>query len=122
MKNYSITDLLAYATHTRDSVASEMKPDYKDNLDDFITVNQILDIVKEHSLGVDDDNCFIINEEIHNDIFDSIEIRIFNVGLAKLAASGAIECAWDDKENEMVFWVPSSGVHDDNSKNNGIKT
>jgi len=31
--------------------------------------------------------------------------RSHNVGLAKLASKGLVECAWDNETNEMIFWA-----------------
>lgn len=114
METYSITDLIGYCHSVRDAAASDLKKDYTENLDDFVTINQVKSIIKDHSVGTDDDDNFLINEEIHNEIYDSIQVRIFNVGLAKLAANGFIECAWDDDNNEMIFWASDTKNQNDN--------
>lgn len=121
MEAYSITDLLGYADCIRDGAARELKEDYHDNLDEFITINQVINLVKEKSIGSDENDNYLINEDIHNELYEDIQDWIFNVGLAKLAAAGKIECAWDDEENDMVFWATSkNGVdqHED-AENNG---
>lgn len=114
METYSITDLIGYCHSVRDAAASDLKKDYTENLDHFITINQIKGLIKEHSFGVDDDDNLLINEEIHGVIYDDIQRWIFNVGLAKLAANGFIECAWDDDGDEMIFWASDEKNKNDN--------
>jgi len=102
---YSITDLDGYAIHIRDSVAKSFKQDYSENLDEYISLDQIKHIVAGYSLGYDENSNYLINEEVFNDIFDDVREVFFGVGLAKLASKGLLECAWDDNLNEMVFWL-----------------
>lgn len=106
MENYSIVDMNGYAKSMRQSVAESFSEDYSENLDEFISIKQVIDLVEQHSLGQDEEGYHIINEEVFNDIFDDLREWIYGVGLAKLAAKGHIECAWDDDVNEMVFWLP----------------
>lgn len=121
MEHYSITDLDGYARCVRDGAAKEFKENYTENLDDYISVGQIINLVAEKSIGVDDCDHYMINEDIHDEIYEDIQNWIFNIGLAKLAAAGKIECAWDDEENEMVFWSPSTNTEDqhEDAENNG---
>lgn len=112
-ETYSIIDLDGYA----DAVRTEAASDYsstENNLDDFISLNQVKYIVDSYSLGFDDDNYHIIDKNTHNDIVNEVADWIFNVGLAKLAASNKLECAWDTNINGMVFWLP------ENPTNNGV--
>lgn len=102
---YSITDLDGYASHIREAVAKSFQEDYTENLDDYISLEQIKQIIDGYSLGTDENNDYLINEEVFNDIFDDIREFFYGVGVAKLAAKDLIECAWDNNLNEMVFWV-----------------
>ena len=110
MSTYSIKDVVGYATEMRQSVASSFKEDYKENLDDFISIDQTISVIENNSLGSDDNGYFLIDEDGHDQIFEEISIWIFNVGLAKLAANGHIECAWDSDLNEMIFWLADNKV------------
>lgn len=105
MENYSVLDMPGFAETIRKNVASSFSEDYTENLDDFISLNQVIDLVQQHSLGQDDDGYHIINEEVFNDIFNDLREWLYGVGLAKLAAKGYVECAWDNDHNEMVFWL-----------------
>lgn len=105
MESYSIIDLEGYAKAMRDGAASSFEKDYTENLDDFITIPQVINIIKENNLGLDEDNNYLINEDIFDDVFNIIRDRLYEVALCKLAAKGLIECAWDDESNDMIFWL-----------------
>jgi len=103
---YAITDLQSYVSEIRDAAAKSISDKYEhDNLDNFISLNQVISLVKENSLGYDDENRPLLNEETKEIIFNSTATWIHNVGLAKLAAQDLIECAWSDDYNTMVFWA-----------------
>lgn len=122
METYSITDLVGYAQSVRDAAASDLKEDYTENLDEFVTIKQVIGLVRDHSIGFDENDHFLINEEIHGLIYDDIQKWIFNVGLAKLAANGFIECAWDDEINEMIFWASDEKKNNDKPAKQKRKT
>ena len=60
--------------------------------------------IKKDCCGFDDNDRPLLNQDINEQIYCSVITWIHNVGLAKLAAQDLVECAWDDKANEMVFW------------------
>jgi hypothetical protein len=101
---YSITDLENYAIYLRDSAASSFAEDYTENLDDFISVKQVINLIKKRSVGVDDEGNLLINSNAFDDTFDDIRVWLYGVGLAKLSAKGIIDCAWDNDINQMIFW------------------
>lgn len=103
MSKYVVSDLLGFATNIRESVANSFSDNYSENLDDFITINQVILVIKEHSAN--DRDQIIINEESFNDIFDSVRVWIYESALAKLAANGFVECAWNSDINEFEFWI-----------------
>ena len=105
MENYSIIDLIGYATAMRQGAAKSFAEDYSENLDEFISVNQVINLIKKNNLGIDEEGYYLINEDIFNQVFDEIRDWLYGVGLAKLASKGFIECAWDNDSNEMVFWL-----------------
>jgi len=105
MESYSIIDLEKYAISMRDAAASSFEKSYTENLDEFITVRQVINLINNHNLGRDADNNLIINEEIFNDIFDEIRDWLYSAALAKLASKGLVDCAWDDQSNSMIFWL-----------------
>lgn len=108
MKIYSITHLDEYASSIRDSVAQTFTENYTDDLDSYITVEQVKSLIIGYSLGQDDDGLYLINEEVFNDTFDDVRQWFYESGLSKLAAQDVLECAWDDKTNQIVFWVKNN--------------
>lgn len=102
---YSITDLDGYSNSIRESVAQSFVENYEENLDDYITLEQVKTLVIEHSLGQDEEGNYLIDSDVFDDTFNDIREWFYEAGLAKLAAKGVIDCAWDDEANQMVFWV-----------------
>lgn len=109
--SYSITDIEGFAQTIRDGAARSISENYTENLDEFISIGQIISLVKDTSIGTDDAGLLMITEELFDEIFENIRETIYQVGLSKLAATGQIECAWDSQKNEMVFWLASK-IHD----------
>lgn len=103
----SITNLSDFSKILREEAAKSISETYTEDLNDFITLSQVQQIIIKNSIGKDTDGCYIITENIFDNTFEEVRNRIYQTGLCKLAASGIIECAWDDKKNEMVFWMNS---------------
>lgn len=103
-KVYAIVDLKNYAFQMRDAAAKSLNDNNHDNLDEYISVSQVINLVNNVCLGFDDEDRPLLNEETNEKIFEDTSIWIHNVGLAKLAAQDLVECAWDNESNEMVFW------------------
>jgi hypothetical protein len=102
---YAITNIEGYVTEMRQAAAYSLSSSNEDNLDDYISINQMINLVKTECVGFDDDNRPLLNEDSNEKIYESVVAWIHNVGLAKLAAKGLVECAWDNETNEMVFWA-----------------
>jgi hypothetical protein len=102
---YAITNLEGYATQIRDAAAKSLSENHNDNLNDYISINQIVNLVKNECVGFDDEDRPLLDEDTNEKIFENTAVWIHNVGLAKLAAQDLVECAWDDKSNEMIFWA-----------------
>jgi hypothetical protein len=114
---YSIVDLDGYANSLRDGVAKSFVDNYTENLDDYITLEQVKNIIIGYSLGQDDNGDYLINSEVFNDTFDDVREWFYEAGLSKLAAKGVIECAWDNETNQMIFWS-----NNDTKRTNTIET
>lgn len=114
---YAITDLEGYATEMREAAAKTISDSYNENLDEFISINQMIGLVKENCVGFDDNDRPLLNENANENIYESTISWINGAGLAKLASKGLIECAWDNDTNEMVFW--SNEIKSTNSKSKG---
>lgn len=102
---YSITDLEGFCLHVRDNAAKTLCDNNKEDLEEYITTQQVKNLVQSFSLGTDDNNDLMIDESSYEQILDAIIDDIYQAGLSKLAASDKINCAWDDAENCMIFWA-----------------
>jgi hypothetical protein len=102
---YAIVDLEGYAAEMREAAAKSLSKYYDNNLDDFISIRQMINLIKNECVGFDDKNRPLLNEDTNEKIYEHTVTWIHNVGLAKLAAKGLVECAWDEASNEMVFWA-----------------
>jgi hypothetical protein len=110
---YAITDLTGYVTQMRDAAASIISDNSsEDNLDNYISIDQMIGLVKSNCLGYDDNQYPLLNEDRNQKIFDEVTIWIHNTGIAKLAGQDLVECAWDDELNEMVFWQKETPKND----------
>lgn len=101
---YAITDLEGYAAQMRDAAAKNLSEHSEENLDIYISLQQIINMVNKKCLGFDNNDRPLLDENINEEIFENTVVWIHNVGLAKLAAQDLVECAWDDDTNEMIFW------------------
>lgn len=101
---HAIINLDRYSAYIRRMVAASFSEEYEDNLDEFITIKQTSKIIEEYSLGKDKKGKLLVDEEASKSIFEAVKIRLYNSGLSKLAAKDLLECAWDDKKGEMIFW------------------
>jgi hypothetical protein len=116
MATYSITDSLEFARIMRNCAAESLSEEYTGeaksysdaDLDGIATLSQIEYIITDHSIGSDENNQEIVDTETFNNIFDETRNLIYQSAMSQLAAKGLVECAWDDEQNKMVFWVDSN--------------
>jgi len=110
---YAIIDLNGYVSQMRAAAADSISENSSnDDLDSYISLDQMIGLVKNNCLGFDDHEYPLLNEETNQNIFEQVSAWIHNVGLAKLAAKDLVECAWDDTLNEMVFWQKETPKND----------
>jgi hypothetical protein len=104
-KVYAIMNLDGYASEMREAAASSLCETHTENLDEYITLNQIINLVNTKCIGFDNENRPLLDDNTNESIYEDTAIWIHNVGLAKLASQDLVECAWDDEINEMIFWA-----------------
>jgi len=110
---YAITNLDGYVSQMREAAASSIaESSSEDNLDTYISIEQMIGLVQSNCIGFDEEDHPLLNEEKNQQIFEEAATWIHNVGLAKLAAQDLVECAWDDELNEMVFWQKETPKND----------
>lgn len=102
---YTIIHLDNYAEEMRASAAKSICDEYTENLNEYISIGQMINLIKENCVGVDDNDRPLIDEDANIKIFEETSVWIHSVGLARLAAKDLIECAWSDEDNAMVFWA-----------------
>jgi len=119
-ESYIVNDLENYAQSIRKNAALSFSETYDEDLDNFITIPQVCKLIADNAIGVDEENNYIIDEDSYNDTFDQVRTWLYNVGLARLAGAGHIECAWDNDANEMIFWVNESTSKHKASNNDGV--
>lgn len=112
MQTYTISNLDGFANNIRQSVAESFSETYTENLNDFITIKQVISVIKDHAHGVDENDQFIIDENSFNSIFDSIRVWLYETALAKLVAKGHVECAFNSESNEFEFWIAEKKSND----------
>lgn len=107
-KIYAITNVDEYAKEMRYAAAQSLSENNEDDLDEYISIGQVKNLITSNCLGFDNSDRPLMNEKINESIYEQVAVWIHNVGLAKLAAQGLIECAWDNECDEMVFWQATS--------------
>lgn len=105
---HCIMNLEKYSIHVRKSAAASFAKDEKldenEDLETYVTLKQVQQMIADNAMGMDEDGRYLITDEGYTMLFEQLRTRIYNSGLSKLAAKDVIECAWDDKHNTMVFW------------------
>lgn len=110
---YAIINIDGYISQMREAAAQSISENsINENLDIYISLDEMVGLVNKHCLGFDDQQHPLLNEETNQQIFEDVTTWIHNIGLAKLAAKDLVECAWDDELNEMVFWHKETPKND----------
>ena len=119
---YTIIHLEDYAAEMRESAAKSICEKHTENLNEYISIGQMINLIKENCLGVDDNDRPLIDEDTNIKIFEETSVWIHSIGLAKLAAKDLIECAWSDEDNAMVFWAKEKPENKNESKRRNKRT
>jgi len=104
-----------FADELRDSVIYQMidsgelpKPKTKNmsrrEKDQYITVEQVMNIIRDNLMDIDEENKFIIDMGCFDEIYLRVCDNIHGTMIAKLASDGIIESAFDEEKNKFVFW------------------
>ena len=108
MTNYiKIRNLKLFTKSIRKNVVLVFPKEYYYQVDNLISLSQTENLVRKYiEPGYNDE--FILSDENYDILCNTIKKWIYNSSLSLVASSGTIECAWDDKSNEMFFWHPES--------------
>jgi hypothetical protein len=107
---YAIMNMDKYASYMREKAALSFTNEYEENLDDFVSIKQVRCMIEDYSSGTDEKGRVLLDEDGRSMLLEALTTRLYNMGLAKLAARGILECAWDDGANQMVFWSRQTGL------------
>jgi hypothetical protein len=102
---FVIDDLNGYSTQMRSAAAQHIKAYSFNNLDNYVTLNQVIQTVIENSRGYDDQDRVIVRTEDHENIFNQLVMRLYHTSLCKMASKDEIQCAWNNETNIMEFWI-----------------
>lgn len=105
---YAIININGFAKLLRHKAAEAINPKYTESLDEYISINQVIKLIKENCLGYDQNNNILIDEESFDECVFQAEEWIYSVGLSKLAGQDLIECCWDSDKNKMIFWAKNN--------------
>jgi hypothetical protein len=119
---YAIINLEGYADEMRTFAAKNICDNYNVDLNEYISIQQMINLIKENCIGCDNNQRPLINEDINIKIFEETSVWIHSVGLARLAAKDLIECAWSDEDNAMVFWAKENQENKNESKRRNKRT
>lgn len=119
---YAIVDVEGYASEMRQAAAKSIADPFDDNLDTYISIGQMINLISDECVGFDSQDRPLLNEDTNEKIYESAVVWIHNVGLAKLASKNLIECAWDSKDKEFIFWAnENSGERPNEQERNQSK-
>lgn len=113
---YAIVDMNGYALEMREAAAKSIADPFDDDLNTYISIDQMINLIKDECIGFDDKKRPLLDEYSNEKIYESTMTWIHNIGLAKLASKNIIECAWDDKENNFIFWENQTSEIKNNDK------
>lgn len=103
-ETHVIMNLEKYAVYVRRKAALSLSEEYDEDLDEFITLGQVKQMIAEHSSGKDEKERYLLSESGYDKLLEDLGVRLYNCGLSKLAARNLLECAWDNEKEEMIFW------------------
>jgi hypothetical protein len=115
---YAITNLEGYAEEMRVCAAKHICDTYDDDLNEYISIGQMINLVKQNCVGFDEQNRPLLDEDANCEIFEQTSVWIHNVGLARLASKDLVQCAWSDKDNTMIFWTEKNNESKPKRKRN----
>lgn len=70
----------------------------------FLTSGQIVSFVRERF--PEEDGGTMFDEDGLKEIVDFAVGVLLGGCMSAMAASGELECAWDENQNDMVWWLP----------------
>ena len=98
---FSIVDMEGNCEDIRKKVYGFLEISLEDY--EYITLKQIASLLKEHSVGLDDNDRVLITQESLDDVVYLVEQWVLGFMLARDAANCDMKCYWDDETNEIMI-------------------
>ena len=96
-------------TNSVDDLLLEVDPKDQKELDETLSYNESLIIVKQHikkQIHKKTDKIrYIMNDKIFLSIIESLNERMVSNLLSSLVNKGLVETAYDDEDDDFIFWV-----------------
>lgn len=96
-------------TNSVDDLLLEVDPKDQKELDETLSYNESLIIVKQHikkQIHKKTDKIrYIMNDKMFLSIIESLNERMVSNLLSSLVNKGLVETAYDDEDDDFIFWV-----------------
>lgn len=86
-----------------DTMISAVKSIYGEEVGDKVQPWEVKNLLREHSLGCNDEGDFVINQQVLTNLQEALFSIHFGLLLSQMAAEGDLECSWDAETGEPVF-------------------
>ena len=96
---YRVVNLDDFSEAMRKEVLKAHRCDGK-----YLTTGQISSFVRERFPEEDDE--IVFDEDGLKEIVKFAVSAMLGSCMSEMAANGELECAWDEKKNDMVWWLP----------------
>lgn len=100
-KVFSIVDMEGNCEDIRKKVYGFLEISLEDY--EYITLKQIASLLKESSLGLDDNDRVLITQEFLDDVLYIVEEWVLGFMLARDVANCDMKCYWDNEANCIMI-------------------
>lgn len=97
----TINDMEGLCETIKQTIYTEL--DLDPNGYEYVTTKQIAGLVKEYSLGLTNEDRYMIDQESLDNIYFAVQELVVGFMFAKDVANSDISCYWDDELNEMMI-------------------
>ena len=70
----------------------------------YLTISQVKGLILEKCKKKG--SRWMANDKILKKVTDQAQGILLGAYMAKMAVDGELECAWDEKSNDMIWWIP----------------
>ena len=98
---FAITDMEGICEKMRKKVYKYLEIKVSDY--EYVTLKQISSLIKQKSWGLNEQDRYLIDQEILDNTTYIVEQMVVGFMLAKDLANSSMDCYWDDKTNDMML-------------------